>query len=222
MEREPVDFIKRLARHYSNHSGNLSADNVLAQLLASAKVSEPSAIAYRGASDPSSPPTPPDPLSTVSALARAELERRTEVRPTTTPTIDSSSNQEGSDTGAKVLKTLGLLTGVGPVVTGLLSVFGGRGGRREEATALPVYAPPPSVNVMAGLNADRSVSGVSYGAGGQIRSLSPQGNSTMPVIQVNVQAMDSRSFIDHSADIAAAVRKAMLQSSSLNDIVAEL
>jgi hypothetical protein len=38
---------------------------------------------------------------------------------------------------------------------------------------------------------------------------------------VQVQAMDSQSFLDHSGDIAMAVRQAMLQSSVLNDVVRE-
>jgi hypothetical protein len=33
--------------------------------------------------------------------------------------------------------------------------------------------------------------------------------------------MDSRSFLDHSGDIAMAVRQAMLESSVLNDVVRE-
>jgi hypothetical protein len=33
--------------------------------------------------------------------------------------------------------------------------------------------------------------------------------------------MDSRSFFDHSNDIALAVRQAMLESSVLNDVVRE-
>jgi hypothetical protein len=41
-------------------------------------------------------------------------------------------------------------------------------------------------------------------------------------IVVNVQAMDSRSFIDHSQEIAQAVREAMLNMHALNDVVSEL
>lgn len=43
-----------------------------------------------------------------------------------------------------------------------------------------------------------------------------------PTITVNVQAMDSQSFLDRREDIARAVREAMLQSHSLNDVVSEL
>jgi hypothetical protein len=34
--------------------------------------------------------------------------------------------------------------------------------------------------------------------------------------------MDSRSFADHSDEIARAVREAMLRSHSLNDVIAEI
>jgi hypothetical protein len=34
--------------------------------------------------------------------------------------------------------------------------------------------------------------------------------------------MDSQSFLDRSDDIARAVKKAMLESNSLNDVIAEL
>jgi hypothetical protein len=43
-----------------------------------------------------------------------------------------------------------------------------------------------------------------------------------PQITVSVQAMDSQSFLDHSSDIAQAVRSAMLNMSSINDVVNEL
>jgi len=41
-------------------------------------------------------------------------------------------------------------------------------------------------------------------------------------ITIQVQAMDSRSFLDHRDEIAQAVREAMLNSHSLNDVVSEL
>jgi hypothetical protein len=59
----------------------------------------------------------------------------------------------------------------------------------------------------------------SNGAAGQ-----PAGNSATapPQITVNVQAMDAQSFLDRSHDIAQAVRSAMLNMSSINDVVSEL
>jgi hypothetical protein len=41
-------------------------------------------------------------------------------------------------------------------------------------------------------------------------------------ITVQVNAIDSRSFLDHSEDIARAVRDAMLHSHALNDVVNDL
>jgi hypothetical protein len=41
-------------------------------------------------------------------------------------------------------------------------------------------------------------------------------------ITVHVQAMDSKSFLDHSNDIAMAVRQAMLESTALNDVIREV
>ena len=39
---------------------------------------------------------------------------------------------------------------------------------------------------------------------------------------IQVNAMDSQSFLDHSDDIAMAVKQAILNSSSLNDVISNL
>jgi hypothetical protein len=61
----------------------------------------------------------------------------------------------------------------------------------------------------------RAYNGSSNAAGGS-------GGTTPTPIQVNVQAMDARSFLDHSTEIAEAVRQAMLNSSPINDVVNDL
>ena len=43
-----------------------------------------------------------------------------------------------------------------------------------------------------------------------------------PAVTVQVQAMDSRSFMDHSDEIARAVREAILNSHALGSVVSEL
>jgi hypothetical protein len=48
------------------------------------------------------------------------------------------------------------------------------------------------------------------------------GGSSTPQISVNVQAMDAQSFMSYSGEIAKAVRDAMLNLSSINDVVTEL
>jgi hypothetical protein len=48
------------------------------------------------------------------------------------------------------------------------------------------------------------------------------GNAAAPQISVTVQTMDAQSFLDNSDQIAQAVRGAMLNLSSINDVVNEL
>lgn len=57
----------------------------------------------------------------------------------------------------------------------------------------------------------RPAAGVNNGGGGAAAQ-----------ITVQVQAMDSRSFLDHSEEIAQAVRQAMLNSHGINDVITEL
>jgi hypothetical protein len=63
-----------------------------------------------------------------------------------------------------------------------------------------------------GLGAYESATGVA----------APVNDKPAPQITVNVQAMDARSFLDRSGDIALAVRDAMLNLNSINDVVNDL
>ncbi len=103
--------------------------------------------------------------------------------------------------------------GLSPIIGGLLKLFGG-GGSSNDVPAAPIkYAAPAPVQVSAGLSAGQ-LSQSDYGSGDRARAL--------PQITVQVNAMDSRSFLDRSDDIARAVRQAMLESHAINDVVAEL
>jgi predicted nucleotide-binding protein len=68
------------------------------------------------------------------------------------------------------------------------------------------------------------LSGVDYNQSGDPRAINGSASSSQPSpqITIQVQAMDSRSFIDHSQDIAKAVREAMLNMHSLNDVISDL
>jgi hypothetical protein len=110
---------------------------------------------------------------------------------------------------------------LGPIVSGLMSLFGGNSNNQTPAP-LAKFALPPKVDYQGGLQAS-STGGVDYGQNGQPRSTTPAASSqSQQQIIVNVSAMDSRSFLDHSGDIANAVRRAMLESSSLNDVIGEM
>ena len=76
------------------------------------------------------------------------------------------------------------------------------------ASSAPAVNPAPSVG--------------STGASPSAASTTAASGSSTPQISVNVQAMDAQSFMSYSGEIAKAVRDAMLNLSSINDVVAEL
>ena len=128
----------------------------------------------------------------------------------------------GESIGKTLLGVLGAGLGLSPLLSGIASLFGGSGDNSTPGSAaapLARFTLPPSLQVNAGARE----------SGGQTFAVDhPQGElprAVRPVapaqITVQVQAMDSRSFLDHSADIAMAVRQAMLESSVLNDVVRE-
>jgi hypothetical protein len=129
--------------------------------------------------------------------------------------------------------------GLAPLIGGLLGLFGGGGS--SAPAPLTKYAMPSALNIEAadtgqGLsNADYDQTGTSRaydgagnppagaaasGSGGG--QAAPASGASPSQITVSVQAMDARSFLDRSADIAAAVRDAMLNLNSINDVVTDL
>ena len=108
-----------------------------------------------------------------------------------------------------------------PVVSGLLSLFG-VGSSNSAASPLPLYTPPPSVQISDALRtAAPAIASVGGSSGGR-NSAAASSASAAPQITVNVSAMDSQSFMDRSSDIASAVREAMLNLHPINDVVASL
>jgi len=157
-------------------------------------------------------------------------------------TVRASSNRSaGGSSGGTSAGMLILESGFGlaPLIGGLLGLFDG-GGSAAPAP-LTKYAMPSALNIEAadtgqGLsNADYDQTGMprAYdGAGNPSAAVSASGSSggqaapasgaSPSQITVSVQAMDARSFLDRSADIAAAVRDAMLNLNSINDVVTDL
>ena len=154
---------------------------------------------------------------------------------TTSNRAAGTSSSPGSSIAKAALGSVGGGLTLLPIVSGLLKLFG-VGGKKEEPPPLEKFTLPPSIQAEAGLSATGETFLIDRGAGDRIRQLpatvrSSQAGGGMAEkvpggagasITVNVQAMDSQSFLDRKEDIARAVREAMLQSHSLNDVVSEL
>ncbi len=131
--------------------------------------------------------------------------------------------------GKTATSVLGGALGLSPLISGIVSLFGG--GKTEPPPPLVRFALPPAVKLEGSVSGPGGrIAGVDYDQFGNPRAFSSADSSTAPSaggpapaqITVQVQAMDSQSFLDHSNDIARAVRDAMLNMHSLNDVVSDL
>lgn len=136
------------------------------------------------------------------------------------------SRESGGGAVAEAAKSTAksLLGGVlvSPLISGLVGLF--RGGSKPEPPAPVKYAPPESIRFQGGLVGlpSQGIVGVDYGADGMPRATpAPAPSYTMPVT-VNVQAIDSRSFLEHRDEIAHAIREALLNGHPLNEVMNEL
>jgi hypothetical protein len=141
------------------------------------------------------------------------------------PANGGSSGGSGGDSilgtiGSALGGVLGGGLGLAPLVSGIAGLFGG--GDSSTPAALPTYMAPLPINLDAGFSeGGGGAYGVDTAQGGAPRAMTNSSSSSSQ-ITVQVQAMDSSSFLDHSQDIALAVRQAMLQSSVLNDVIRDV
>ena len=106
-----------------------------------------------------------------------------------------------------------------PIISGIMSLFGS-GGSSTPAPITPFVLPPAlNVDAAGGQATGGQLAGNDFGANGLPRAQTMAAASN---VTVQVNAMDSRSFLDRGSDIASAVRQAMLNSHSINDVIAEL
>jgi hypothetical protein len=91
--------------------------------------------------------------------------------------------------------------GIGSIISGISSLFGG-GSKAPEPLKLFTLPDPQNQTV-------------------HLQGGGPSSSSSSAV-HVHVQAMDSQSFVSRSNDIARAVKTAMLNSHSINDVISEL
>jgi hypothetical protein len=131
----------------------------------------------------------------------------------------AQSSSTSSSGGGSVLDAVGSVLGGGlglsSLITGLMGLFGGGSSAPPPVTP---YVPPLPIQAEAGFsNAGGGVPlGIDSAQGNAPRAMT---SASPTQITVQVQAMDSQSFLDRSQDIALAVRQAMLESTVLNDVI---
>lgn len=163
-------------------------------------------------------------LTSLKSITESQIETITQ----NTQALAQSSSKSGSssvlDTVGQVASSaFGGLSVLSPILSGIFSLFGGGG--QDTPAPLTQFTLPQPVSFQGGIHYGGSgIAPVDYDQSGQPRAATTQAaaQAQAPQITVNVSAMDSRSFLDHRDDIAQAVREAMLNSSSLNDVVADL
>ena len=103
-----------------------------------------------------------------------------------------------------------------------LRIAGLFGGDKEDPVDFAPFELPPRLDIEAA-NRDGVLANfprVVLGQSGEVRTQPVQQAPTQVV--VNVNALDTQSFLDRSGDVAQAVREAMLHMHPLNDIVDEV
>jgi len=173
-----------------------------------------------------------DLIAGVSAVQQSTITLQNAAAETKAQTKSQSQSQAQSQesVGGKILSTV-LDNGLGlvPLIGGLVGLFGGGS---DTPDPLVKYALPPSVSFDAA-EGPGGMSTTAYDQSGFARanpappsaaSAAPSaaGTASSAQITVNVNAMDARSFMDRSGDIALAVRDAMLNLNSINDVVNDL
>jgi hypothetical protein len=157
-------------------------------------------------------------LQTINQTQIETMEENTLAVAQNSTSKSDSAGSTASSVGSTIGSVLGFGLGLSPLISGLVSLFGGGGGSSQASPLVP-YVAPPSVSATAGISSSQSGAfGVDTAAGGLPRP-QPSSSSGSTQITVQVQALDSQSFLDHSDDIAQAVRQAMLESTTLNDVI---
>jgi hypothetical protein len=102
---------------------------------------------------------------------------------------------------------------INPLAGGLMSILGKR--ESEPAIALPKAVRPAGIRYEAGIGGGSGeMVRVDRDERGQLRSA-----EAMPSVVVKVEAMDSRSFLDRTPEIAEAVKRALLESEGLGRLM---
>ncbi|MBM3725501.1 MAG: hypothetical protein FJW40_08765 [Acidobacteria bacterium] len=148
-------------------------------------------------------------LRGVYALQTDSASAQTEALQDNTRAQIASAASRGSVAARAGSGVLGHLLSANPLAGAVARLFGGR---PEPAPApLAITPRPPSIAFEGVVGATPP------------RAAAPRpAAASVANITVQVQALDSRSFVDRRDDIARAVREAMLESHALNDVISEI
>lgn len=128
---------------------------------------------------------------------------------------DANNGSPGESIVGALTSIVSPIAALGGAIGSLLGLFGG--GDSTAPAALPKFRLPPQENTLLSTSADTNwaLSPSDYASGNVVRSQAAQPQQV--VVQVN--AIDSRSFLDHRDAIASAVRQALLESHGLGDVL---
>jgi hypothetical protein len=107
---------------------------------------------------------------------------------------------------------------LGPVWRGLFGLFGGDDNAQEPV--LNRFMRPEDVST--GVSAQADPGGRNAALRGDGLGVTRSAPAPAPQMQVTIQALDARSVLERSDDIASAVRQAMLTNHSINESLTEL
>jgi hypothetical protein len=107
---------------------------------------------------------------------------------------------------------------------GLVNWLIGRRGQNAPEPELPALSLPDPIEANLGFAPSNGagLNPAGYRADGLPRSIPEPSAAPATNITIQVQTMDSRSFLDNSDQIARAVREAMLNSHPINDVIGEM
>ena len=150
---------------------------------------------------------------------RTAYQQQAQLIAANTQALQTNTSAQGSHSVASTVGSVasGFLGGslglLSPIVSGIMSLFGGGG---STPAPLATYTPPPPVAIDGFLQPQTSSSTQSAGKASTPAATAPT------QVTVQVSAMDSQSFMDRSSDIANAVREAMLNLHPINDVISNL
>lgn len=161
------------------------------------------------------------------AQLRTSYQQQADLIKANTQALQSNTSGQGSHSAISTVG--GALSGVfggalgflSPIISGITHLFGGGG---SQPVTLPTYTAPPPVSIGGILHASGTNGGTAPTAAAPVAQTQQTSAATTysPQISVQVNAMDSQSFMDRSGDIANAVREAMLNNHPINGVVADL